>query len=54
MSLPIYVDFQPARESLKPTSSCVGKEHDYFIVPKTVMYVMIKSTDGGNLGVRLN
>ena len=34
-SLPIYVDFLPALESLKPTSSGAGNESDYFIVPKT-------------------
>ena len=33
-SLPIYVDFLPALESLKPTPSGAGDEHDYFIVPK--------------------
>ena len=36
-SLPIYVDFLPALESLKPKASGAGDgyEHDYFIVPKT-------------------
>ena len=34
-SLPIYVDFLPALESLKPNSSGPGDEQDYFIVPKT-------------------
>ena len=33
-SLPIYVDFLPALESLKPTQSGARDEHDYFIVPK--------------------
>ena len=33
-SLPIYVDFLPAPESLKPASPGAGDEHDYFIVPK--------------------
>ena len=33
-SLPIFVDFLPALESLKPTPSGAGGEHDYFIVPK--------------------
>ena len=33
-SLPIYVDFLPALESLKPTSPGGGDEHDFFIVPK--------------------
>ena len=34
-SLPIYVDFLPALESLKPTSPGLEDEHDYFIVPKS-------------------
>ena len=34
-SLPIYVDFLPALEFLKPTQSGAGDEHDYFIVPKS-------------------
>ena len=34
-SLPIYVDFLPALESLKPTSPGLGDEHDFFIVPKS-------------------
>ena len=34
-SLPIYVDFLPVLESLKPTPSGVGGQHDYFIVPKS-------------------
>ena len=34
-SLPIYVDFLPALESLKPTPSGAGDEHGYFIVPKS-------------------
>ena len=34
-SLPIYVDFLPALESLKPTSPGPGDEHDFFIVPKS-------------------
>ena len=33
-SLPIYVDFLPALEFLKPTLSVARDEHDYFIVPK--------------------
>ena len=33
-SLPIYIDFLPALESLKPTSPGAGDEHDFFIVPK--------------------
>ena len=33
-SLPIYIDFLPALESLKPTSPGLEDEHDYFIVPK--------------------
>ena len=33
-SLPIYVDFLPAMDLLKPTPSGVRDEHDYFIVPK--------------------
>ena len=33
-SLPIYVDFLPALESLKSTSSIARDEHDFFIVPK--------------------
>ena len=33
-SLTIYVDFLPVLESLKPTPSGAGDEHDYFIVPK--------------------
>ena len=33
-SLPIYVDFLPALDSLKPAQSGSGDEHDYFIVPK--------------------
>ena len=34
-SLPIYIDFLPALESLKPTSPGPGDEHDYFTVPKS-------------------
>ena len=34
-SLPIYVDFLPALESLTPTPSGPGDEHDFFIVPKS-------------------
>ena len=34
-SLPIFVDFLPALEFLKPTPSVAGDEHDYFIVPKS-------------------
>ena len=33
-SLPIFVDFLPALESLKPTPSGAGDEFDFFIVPK--------------------
>ena len=33
-SLTIYVDFVPAQESLKPSTSGAGCEHDYLIVPK--------------------
>ena len=32
--LPIYVDFLPALESLTPSPSGAGEEHDFFIVPK--------------------
>ena len=32
--LPIYVDFLPALESLPPSSSGAGDEHDYVLVPK--------------------
>ena len=34
ISLPIHVDFLPALESLTPSSSGAGDEHDYFLVPK--------------------
>ena len=34
-SLPIYIDFLPAMESLKLSESCDGYDHDYFVVPKT-------------------
>ena len=33
--VPIYVDFLPALEFLKPTSSLPRYEHDFFIVPKS-------------------
>ena len=33
-SLPIFVDFLPALESLKPTTSGAVDKHDFFIVPK--------------------
>ena len=33
--LPIFVDFLPALESLTPSSSGAGEEHDFFIVPKS-------------------
>ena len=34
-SLPIYIDFLPAMESLKPTSRGAGYTHDYFVMPKS-------------------
>ena len=34
ISMPIYIDFLPAIESLKPTSPGDGYTHDYFAVPK--------------------
>ena len=34
ISMPIYIDFLPAMESLKPTSPGTGYTHDNFIVPK--------------------
>ena len=33
-SLPIFIDFLPALESLEPTSPGAGDEHDFFIIPK--------------------
>ena len=33
-SLPIRVDFLPALESLRPSTSGAGEEHEYFVVPK--------------------
>ena len=33
-SLPIYVDFLPALECLKPASPGAGRNHDCFVVPK--------------------
>ena len=33
-SLPIFIDFLPALESLKPTTSGAVDSHDFFIVPK--------------------
>ena len=33
-SMPIYIDFLPAMEYLKPTSPGAGYTHDYFVVPK--------------------
>ena len=34
-SLPIYIDFLPALEFLRPSSPDAGEEHDFFVVPKT-------------------
>ena len=44
-SLPIYVDFLPALESLKPTSPGAGDEHDYFIVTKTCNVCHVEYND---------
>ena len=55
-ALPIYIDFLPAIESLKPTSPGDGYTHDYFAVPKNVMYVnmiMMINTGGEDHGVLL-
>ena len=56
--LPIYVDFLPALESLKPKLSGDGYEHNFFVVPKRCnlkpLYMMMAvCMVGGNPGVWL-